>query len=132
VLTDRNDLDEQLYNTFSISSDVLRQTPKQADNRKDLKGLLSEESGGNVFTTMQKYAREEGLSHMDALTERKNVIVMADEPHRTQYLLQAEDMKDDSGAATRYDYTKYRRHVLPNAPFICFTATPLELPDKNT
>src|SRR5699024_7444123 len=132
VLTDRNDLDDQLYNTFSISSDLLRQTPKQADNRKDLKGLLSVESGGIVFTTMQKFAPEEGLSHMDALTERKNVIVMADEAHRTQYGFQAEVMKDDSGAATKYGYAKYMRDALPNASFIGFTVTPVVLADKNT
>jgi len=132
VLTDRNDLDDQLYNTFSISSDLLRQTPSQADNRKDLKDLLSVESGGIVFTTMQKFFPEEGLSHMDALTERNNVIVMADEAHRTQYGFQAEVMKDESDAATKYGYAKYMRDALPNASFIGFTGTPVELADKNT
>ncbi len=64
VLTDRNDLDDQLFNTFSISSDLLRQTPKQADSRNDLRNLLAVESGGIVFTTMQKFAPEEGFTHM--------------------------------------------------------------------
>lgn len=132
VLTDRNDLDDQLYNTFSISSDLLRQTPKQADNRKDLKELLSVESGGIVFTTMQKFAPEEGLSHMDALTTRKNVIVMADEAHRSQYGFEAEVIKDEDGAAIKYGYAKYMRDALPNASFIGFTGTPVELADKNT
>src|SRR5699024_6636834 len=90
VLTDRNDLDDQLYGTFSMSKDLLRQTPKQADSRGDLKDLLAVESGGIVFTTMQKFAPEEGSSVMDALTTRKNVIVMADEANQTQYCFKAE------------------------------------------
>jgi len=132
VLTDRNDLDDQLYNTFSISSDLLRQTPKQADSRSDLKELLTVEAGGIVFTTMQKFAPEEGLSHMEALTTRKNVIVMADEAHRTQYGFEAEVMKNKSGVAMKYGYAKYMRDALPNASFIGFTGTPVELADKNT
>lgn len=132
VLTDRNDLDDQLYNTFSISSDLLRQSPKQADSRKDLKELLHVESGGIVFTTMQKFAPEEGLAHMDALTNRKNVIVMADEAHRTQYGFQAEVMQDRGNSATKYGYAKYMRDALPKASFIGFTGTPVELEDKNT
>lgn len=132
VLTDRNDLDDQLYNTFSISSDLLRQSPKQADSRKDLKELLHVESGGIVFTTMQKFAPEEGLAHMDALTNRKNVIVMADEAHRTQYGFQAEVMQDRGNTATKYGYAKYMRDALPKASFIGFTGTPVELEDKST
>ena len=132
VLTDRNDLDDQLYGTFSMSKDLLRQTPKQAENRRDLKDLLAVESGGIIFTTMQKFAPEEGTSTMDALTERKNVIVMADEAHRTQYGFQAEMQKDDSDIATKYGYAKYMRDALPNASFIGFTGTPVEMADKNT
>lgn len=132
VLTDRNDLDDQLYGTFSMSKDLLRQTPKQADSRKELKELLSVESGGIVFTTMQKFSPNEGDSHMDALTTRKNVIVMADEAHRTQYGFQAELQKGESDVATKYGYAKYMRDALPNASFIGFTGTPVELADKNT
>lgn len=132
VLTDRNDLDDQLYGTFSMSKDLLRQTPKQADSRSDLKDLLAVESGGIVFTTMQKFAPEEGSSVMDALTTRKNVIVMADEAHRTQYGFQAEMQKGNSDIATKYGYAKYMRDALPNASFIGFTGTPVEMADKNT
>lgn len=132
VLTDRNDLDDQLYGTFSMSKDLLRQTPKQAETRSDLKNLLAVESGGIVFTTMQKFAPEEGLSTMEALTERKNVIVMADEAHRTQYGFQAEIQKGNSVIATKYGYAKYMRDALPNASFIGFTGTPVETADKNT
>src|SRR5699024_8706247 len=99
VLTDRNDLDDQLYNTFSMSSDLLRQTPAQAESRTSLKDLLRVESGGIVFTTMQKFAPEEGSIEMDALTTRKNVIVMADEAHRTQYGFQAEMQKSANDIA---------------------------------
>lgn len=132
VLTDRNDLDDQLYGTFSMSIDLLRQTPKQAETRSDLKDLLAVESGGIIFTTMQKFAPDEGSSTMDALTERKNVIVMADEAHRTQYGFQAEIQKGNSTVAAKYGYAKYMRDALPNASFIGFTGTPVETADKNT
>lgn len=132
VLTDRNDLDDQLFNTFSISSDLLRQTPKQADSRSDLRNLLAVESGGIIFTTMQKFAPEEGFMHMDALTTRRNVIVMADEAHRTQYGFQAQMTKTSDDVATKYGYAKYMRDALPNASFIGFTGTPVESSDKNT
>ncbi|WP_172372192.1 type I restriction endonuclease subunit R [Sporosarcina jiandibaonis] len=132
VLTDRNDLDDQLFNTFSISSDLLRQTPRQADSRSDLKKLLAVEAGGIIFTTMQKFAPEEGLTHMDALTTRRNVIVMADEAHRTQYGFQAQVTTTDDDVATKYGYAKYMRDALPNASFIGFTGTPVEASDKNT
>lgn len=132
VLTDRNDLDDQLFNTFSISSDLLRQTPKQADSRSDLRNLLAVESGGIIFTTMQKFAPEEGFTHMDALTTRRNVIVMADEAHRTQYGFQAQVTKTTDDVATKYGYAKYMRDALPNASFIGFTGTPVESSDKNT
>ncbi|QKX50891.1 type I restriction endonuclease subunit R [Planococcus glaciei] len=132
VLTDRNDLDDQLFNTFSISSDLLRQTPKQADSRGDLRNLLAAESGGIIFTTMQKFAPEEGFTHMDALTTRRNVIVMADEAHRTQYGFQAQVTKTIDDVATKYGYAKYMRDALPNASFIGFTGTPVESSDKNT
>lgn len=132
VLTDRNDLDDQLYNTFSISSDLLRQTPKQADSRSDLKKLLSVESGGIIFTTMQKFAPEEGSLKMEALTTRRNVIVMADEAHRTQYGFGAQVTKAANDLFTKYGYAKYMRDALPNASFVGFTGTPVESADKNT
>ncbi|WP_149426720.1 type I restriction endonuclease subunit R [Exiguobacterium acetylicum] len=132
VLTDRNDLDDQLFNTFSISSDLLRQTPKQADSRSDLRNLLATESGGIIFTTMQKFAPEEGFTHMDALTTRRNVIVIADEAHRTQYGFQAQVTKTTDDVDTKYGYAKYMRDALPNASFIGFTGTPVESSDKNT
>ena len=132
VLTDRNDLDDQLYNTFSISSDLLRQIPKQAESRSDLRKLLTVESGGIIFTTMQKFAPEEGFTHMDALTTRRNVVVMADEAHRTQYGFQAQVTKTTDDVATKYGYAKYMRDALPNASFIGFTGTPVESSDKNT
>ncbi|BAQ10769.1 type I site-specific deoxyribonuclease [Bacillus sp. OxB-1] len=132
VLTDRNDLDDQLFNTFSISSDLLRQTPKQAESRDDLKKLLSVESGGIIFTTMQKFAPEEGSTEMDALTTRRNVIVMADEAHRTQYGFGAQVTKSANDLFTKYGYAKYMRDALPNASFVGFTGTPVESADKNT
>src|SRR5690606_32018647 len=85
VLTDRNDLDDQLYTTFSMSSAILRQTPAQAEDRDDLRKLLSVEAGGVIFTTLQKFYPDEDTGIMPCLTERSNVIVMADEAHRSQY-----------------------------------------------
>lgn len=135
VVTDRNDLDNQLYSTFVKSKGrsgkgLLRQTPKQADSRKELKELLSVESGGIVFTTMQKFEPEEGKVTMDALTERRNVIVMADEAHRTQYGFSAS--YDEKGEGIKYGYAKYLRDALPNASFVGFTGTPVSSTDKNT
>lgn len=132
VLTDRNDLDDQLFNTFSISSDLVRQTPRQAESRSDLRKLLDVQAGGIIFTTMQKFAPEEGFTHMEPLTTRRNVIVMADEAHRTQYGFQAQVTKTKDDLATKYGYAKYMRDALPNASFIGFTGTPVESSDKNT
>lgn len=132
VLTDRNDLDDQLYATFSKSAGLLRQTPRQADSRSDLKQLLSVESGGIVFTTMQKFAPDEGAETMEPLTTRRNVIVMADEAHRTQYGFNARINRNDDAASMKYGYAKYMRDALPNASFIGFTGTPVEAEDRNT
>lgn len=128
VLTDRNDLDDQLYKTFSMSKDVLRQTPSQAESRDSLRELLSVESGGIVFTTLQKFAPDEETGEMPCLTDRTNVIVMADEAHRSQYGFSATVTKDN----TKYGFAKYVRDALPNASFIGFTGTPVEASDKNT
>ncbi|WP_145420026.1 type I restriction endonuclease subunit R [Staphylococcus hominis] len=135
VVTDRNDLDNQLYSTFVKSKGrsgkgLLRQIPKQAETRKELKSLLSVESGGIVFTTMQKFEPEQNETTMAALTERKNVIVMADEAHRTQYGFNAK--YDDKGEGIKYGYAKYLRDALPNATFVGFTGTPVASTDKNT
>ncbi|WP_261134787.1 type I restriction endonuclease subunit R [Bacillus sp. Marseille-Q3570] len=135
VLTDRNDLDDQLYATFSQSSDLLRQSPKQAEKRSDLKELLSVESGGIIFTTMQKFAPEEGNEQMGALTDRRNVIVMADEAHRSQYGFQAQMKRssvETSEANVKYGFAKHLRDALPNASYVGFTGTPVEATDKNT
>lgn len=128
VLTDRNDLDDQLYKTFSMSRDILRQTPSQADSRDSLRELLSVESGGIVFTTLQKFSPDEDTGEMPCLTNRTNVIVMADEAHRSQYGFSATMTKDN----TKYGFAKYVRDALPNASFIGFTGTPVEASDKNT
>ncbi|SEW17399.1 type I restriction enzyme, R subunit [Aliicoccus persicus] len=135
VLTDRNDLDNQLFGTFSISKGrrgkgLLRQTPKQAESTKDLIELLSVESGGIIFTTMQKFAPEEGESFMRRLSDRKNIVVMADEAHRTQYGFSAK--VGDQGEDVKYGYAKYLRDALPNASFVGFTGTPVASTDKNT
>jgi len=127
VITDRNDLDDQLFSTFSKSSQLLRQKPKQADSREDLKDLLSVESGGIVFTTIQKF--EEGDS---PLTERENVIVIVDEAHRSQYGFDPNIKQIDDKAETKYGYAKYMRDALPNASYIGFTGTPIDFIGRNT
>jgi type I restriction enzyme, R subunit len=147
VITDRNDLDEQLYTTFAKSVDILRQTPKQAhirkltdeqkkqqtkENSKELNGLYDllndRESGGIIFTTIQKFKPEDG--EMPVLTDRRNVIIIADEAHRSQYGLEAKT--DSKTGEVKYGYAKYLRDALPNASFIGFTGTPIELEDKST
>ncbi len=132
ILTDRNDLDDQLFDTFSLSQDILRQTPVQAENRDDLKKKLSVTSGGIVFTTIQKFLPEviekidigEGKTknikgQFEQLSDRRNIVVIADEAHRSQY-----DFMDG--------FAKHMRDALPNASFIGFTGTPIENTDKNT
>lgn len=128
VITDRNDLDDQLFTTFSKSADYLRQTPKQADTRKKLRELLSVQAGGIVFTTIQKFSPDESDKSMEALTTRRNVVVIVDEAHRSQYGLEA---KEKDGKVS-FGFAKHMRDALPNASFIGFTGTPVELSDKNT
>lgn len=132
VVTDRNDLDDQLYATFSKSKDLLRQTPQHAEDRTHLKQLLSVESGGIIFTTVHKFTPEEGESKYPVLTDRRNVIVIADEAHRSQYGFQAEMVASDEEVSIKYGYAKYMRDALPNASYIGYTGTPVELTDKNT
>ncbi len=130
VITDRNDLDDQLFNTFSSCKDLLRQKPIQAKGRDDLKEKLKVASGGIIFTTIQKFSNEEKKKTYDLLSTRKNIIVMADEAHRSQYGFKAKISKKD--ASISYGFAKYLRDALPNASFIGFTGTPIEFEDKNT
>ena len=119
VLTDRNDLDDQLFGTFSRCRDLLWQTPVQARNRADLRSKLAVEQGGVVFTTIQKFLPEEKGDRRPTLSPRRNIVVIADEVHRSQY-----DFIDG--------YARHMRDALPNASFIGFTGTPIELEDANT
>ena len=119
VLTDRNDLDDQLFGTFSRCRDLLRQPPTQAGSRADLRAKLAVESGGVVFTTIQKFFPGEKGDRHPLLSGRRNVVVIADEAHRSQY-----DFIDG--------FARHMRDALPNASFIGFTGTPVELADANT
>jgi type I restriction enzyme R subunit len=137
VITDRNDLDDQLYDTFVACKQLLRQDPVQAQNRDDLKQLLRVTSGGVVFTTMQKFWPEEGNVY-PMLSDRRNIVVFVDEAHRTQYGFKARtiDEKDEHGNVIGnkvvYGLAKYLRDALPNATYIGFTGTPIEKEDRNT
>ncbi|MDD3592796.1 MAG: type I restriction endonuclease subunit R [Sulfurovum sp.] len=137
VITDRNDLDDQLFDTFAASQSLLRQEPIQAENRDHLKALLKVASGGVVFTTIQKFQPEEGNVY-DELSSRRNIIVIADEAHRTQYGFKAKtvDEKDEEGNVVGkkivYGFAKYLRDALPNATYLGFTGTPIESTDVNT
>ena len=137
VITDRNDLDDQLFDTFAASKQLLRQEPVQAENRDHLKDLLKVASGGVVFTTIQKFQPDNGNIY-ETLSERENIIVIADEAHRTQYGFKAKtiDAKDENGAIvgkkTVYGFAKYLRDALPHATYLGFTGTPIENTDVNT
>ncbi|MCX2698914.1 type I restriction endonuclease subunit R [Ochrobactrum chromiisoli] len=130
VLTDRNDLDDQLFSTFGLCRDLIRQTPEQAGSRDDLHQLLNRASGGVIFTTVQKFSPEAGEENFSELTARRNVIVMADEAHRSQYGFDAK--LDRTTGQRRYGYAHYIRQAMPNASFIGFTGTPIEADDVNT
>lgn len=137
VITDRNDLDDQLFDTFAASKQLLRQEPVQAEDRNQLKELLKVASGGVVFTTIQKFQPEEGNVY-ELLSDRKNIVVIADEAHRTQYGFNAKhiDVKDEKGNVIGkkivYGFAKYMRDALPNATYLGFTGTPIESTDVNT
>jgi len=137
VITDRNDLDDQLFDTFAASKQLLRQEPVQADGRLQLKELLKVASGGVVFTTIQKFQPEEGNVY-EQLSDRSNIVVIADEAHRTQYGFKAKtiDEKDAEGNVIGqkivYGFAKYMRDALPNATYLGFTGTPIEGTDVNT
>jgi type I restriction enzyme R subunit len=130
ILTDRNDLDDQLYGTFGLCRDLIRQNPEQADSRADLKQLLDKAAGGVVFTTVQKFSPEKGEEEFPLLSDRRNIIVIADEAHRSQYGFEAK-LNRDTGLR-RYGYAHYIRQAMPNASFIGFTGTPIEAADINT
>jgi len=119
VLTDRNDLDDQLYGTFARCHELLRQVPAQAADREDLRRLLHVASGGVIFTTVQKFMPEEHGARMPVLSDRHNIVVIADEAHRSQY-----DFIDG--------FARHLRDALPNATYIGFTGTPIELDDRST
>lgn len=130
VLTDRNDLDDQLFATFAMCKDLLRQTPVQAQDRGHLRTLLNRASGGVIFTTLQKFSPATDETDLPALTERSNVVVIADEAHRSQYGFKARVASKTGEIA--YGFAKYLRDALPNASFIGFTGTPIEATDVNT
>jgi type I restriction enzyme R subunit len=132
VLTDRNDLDQQLFDTFAGCKQLLRQTPVQAKDRDDLKELLKTEGGGIIFTTIQKFAPEEGSSVYETLSERRNIVVMADEAHRSQYGFGGKTVEKGDEAVIKYGFAKYLRDGLPQASFIGFTGTPIERDDAST
>lgn len=130
IVTDRNDLDGQLFETFSNAQELLKQTPVQANNRDELRQLLAErESGGIIFTTVQKFALLEGESEHPLLNGRHNIVVMSDEAHRSQYGLKA---KLGNDGTYKFGYAKHMRDALKNAAFIGFTGTPISSEDKDT
>ncbi|WP_151707762.1 type I restriction endonuclease subunit R [Acinetobacter junii] len=130
IVTDRNDLDGQLFETFSNAQELLKQTPVQANNRDELRQLLAErESGGIIFTTVQKFALLDGESEHPLLNGRHNIVVMSDEAHRSQYGLKA---KLGNDGTYKFGYAKHMRDALRNAAFIGFTGTPISSEDKDT
>lgn len=132
VLTDRNDLDGQLFGTFGRCQEILRQKPVQAGSRRELRELLSVASGGIVFTTIQKFFPEEDRERHPLLSERDNIVVIADEAHRSQYGFSAKILRRKDKTLVTYGYAKYLRDALPNASFIGFTGTPIEKADRST
>lgn len=137
IITDRNDLDDQLFDTFAASKQLLRQEPVQAEDREHLKELLKVVSGGVVFTTIQKFQPDAGNVY-EQLSDRKNIIVIADEAHRTQYGFKAKTVDDRDvqgnliGKKIVYGFAKYLRDALPDATYLGFTGTPIESTDVNT
>ena len=137
VITDRNDLDDQLFDTFASCKQLLRQEPKQVEDRHQLKELLRVASGGVIFATIQKFQPEEGNVY-DELSNRRNIVVIADEAHRTQYGFAAKTVDEKSvsgeviGKKVVYGFAKYLRDALPLATYLGFTGTPIERSDINT
>ena len=139
VVTDRNDLDGQLFNTFCMAQETLKQLPQQADDRDSLRDLLlSRKSGGIIFTTIQKFALLPDETEHPELSLRSNIVVVSDEAHRSQYGNKARlvDVKNSVGEIVSqkyvFGYSKYLRDALPSASFIGFTGTPIAMDDKDT
>ncbi|MBM6823004.1 HsdR family type I site-specific deoxyribonuclease, partial [Fusobacterium mortiferum] len=128
VLTDRNDLDNQLFGTFSKAQSYLVDMPKQAESKEELKELLNVSSGGIIFTTIQKFSPKDG-EVVTSISDRKDIYIIADEAHRSQYGL---DAKMDLEGNSKYGYAKYVRDALPNANYIGFTGTPIDFEDRST
>lgn len=130
VINDRNDLDDQLFDTFAAAHEFLRQTPEHAESRDELRKFMDKQSGGIVFSTIQKFSPDfdSGETEMPVLTNRSDVIVIADEAHRSQYGLKSKFTNN----GLRYGFAKYLRDALPNASFIGFTGTPISTADKST
>ncbi len=132
VLTDRNDLDDQLFDQFALGHELLRQTPAQAESRAELREKLHVAAGGVVFTTIQKFLPEDGGDSYPLLSDRANIIFIVDEAHRTQYGFEARYVERADGLHRVYGLAKYLRDALPNAAFIGFTGTPVSLTDRDT
>jgi type I restriction enzyme, R subunit len=131
VVTDRNDLDGQLYETFCAAQELLKQTPEQADSREELREkLASRQAGGIIFTTVQKFSLTEGEAKHPVLCDRSNVVVISDEAHRSQYGLKAK-LNTKTGQYV-YGFAKHMRDALPTASFIGFTGTPVSRDDRDT
>ena len=131
VITDRNDLDGQLFQTFMGARSLLRETPQQAEDREQLRALLAgRPSGGIIFSTVQKFSPDEGEEKFPELTDRTNIVVIADEAHRSQYGFRA--VLDKKSGKYKYGFAKHLRDALPNATFVGFTGTPVETNDKDT
>lgn len=130
ILTDRNDLDEQLFTTFGMCRTLLRQTPQRANSRAELRRHLDRPSGGVIFTTIQKFLPKADDTALPPVTDRRNIVVIADEAHRSQYGFAAR--LDGTTGAVSYGFAKHMRDALPNASFIGFTGTPIEKEDVNT
>jgi type I restriction enzyme, R subunit len=131
VVTDRNDLDGQLFATFSDARELMRETPKQAETRQELRDLLSgRPSGGIIFTTIQKFSLFDGEVKFPQLSDRSNIVVIADEAHRTQYGLNA--AIDQRTGRVKYGFAHYLHEAFPNASFIAFTGTPISMLERDT
>jgi type I restriction enzyme R subunit len=131
VVTDRNDLDGQLFQTFMGARSLLKETPQQAEDRERLRTLLAgRPSGGIIFSTVQKFSPAESEDRFPKLTDRTNIVVIADEAHRSQYGFRA--LLDKKSGKYKYGFAKHLRDALPNATFVGFTGTPVETDDKDT
>ena len=132
IITDRSDLDNQLFDTFAKSKQLLRQEPVRAESSRHLKKLLKTAGGGVVFATIQKFSPEDNKENFDLLSERKNIVVIADEAHRSHYGFGAKILEKENEAFTKYGFAKYLRDALPKASFVGFTGTPIEREDIST